>query len=235
MKVKKKVICVILLIIIIAVSFTFIISSNNDSKIVKILKNKVYETYKSGDIVNFNDEKWYVMYDSDKNDDYITLISKDILYLEDSNLSLAIDGIYETSSINEYLKNDYTKSLGEEKLVEKNGYSVRLFNEDDFKNLVDATYNEKNDEYIINNCPEFICLTNTFYATMIDTNSNKEFIDVYNNVADIENLLYEDYVLHLKYYNLTSTYNTYKLNSLVDDATLFVRPVINVYKNNVSK
>ena len=69
---------------------------------------------------------------------------------------------------------------------------------------------------------------------MIDTNINKEFIDVYNNVSDIENIMFDDYTLHLRYYNLASTYNTYKLESLVSDASLFVRPVINVYKNNLN-
>ena len=61
----------------------------------------------------------------------------------------------------------------------------------------------------------------------------KEFVDVYNNVNDIEDLLYGDYTLHLKYYNVSSTYEKHMLVSLVDDATLFVRPVINVYKSSL--
>lgn len=208
------------------------LTKDGDS-ISQIFKAKTYDVYEAGDVVEFGDESWYVMYDSDKSTDYVTLISKNIIYLEDEDLSIVVNGIYETSKVNEYLKNEYAKVLGEDNLVERNGYKVRLFNNNDFDNLITASYDKENDEYTITDCPEFICLTNTFFATMIDTNTDIEFIDVYNNVNDIENILYDEYTLHLKYYNLSSTYDTNKLVSLVDNATLFIRPVVNVYKESL--
>lgn len=231
---KYVILIIILLILIVGVFVGYNLINKEDTNINNIFETKKYDSYKSGDLVNFNNEKWYVMYDSSDDVNYVTLISSGVMVLEDEHLSTVISGIYETSKINEYLEKDYVKLLGEDKLIEINGYKARLFNQDDFENLIDAQYNETNDEYIINECPEFICLTNTFYATMIDTNINKEFIDVYNNVSDIENIMFDDYTLHLRYYNLASTYNTYKLESLVSDASLFVRPVINVYKNNLN-
>ena len=231
---KYIILIIILLILIVGVFVGYNLINKEDTNINNIFETKKYDSYKSGDLVNFNNEKWYVMYDSSDDVNYVTLISSGVMVLEDENLSTVISGIYETSKINEYLEKDYVKLLGEDKLIEINGYKARLFNQDDFENLIDAQYNETNDEYIINECPEFICLTNTFYATMIDTNIIKEFIDVYNNVSDIENIMFDDYTLHLRYYNLASTYNTYKLESLVSDASLFVRPVINVYKNNLN-
>lgn len=231
---KRYIVLIILLIILgVGVFFGYRAISSNGEPITEIFKDKTYSVYKSGDVVNFKDESWYVMYDSDQSTNYVTLISKNIVFLEDETLSTVISGIYETSAINEYLKNEYTKVLGEDNLVERNGYKVRLFNRDDFDKLITASYDDEKDEYVITECPEFICLTNTFFGTMIDTNTEKEFIDVYNNVSDIENILYDDYTLHLKYYNLSSTYSTYKLESLVDNATLFIRPVINVYKDSL--
>lgn len=196
-----------------------------------IFKKDEYKEYKAGEYITFSDSKWYVLYDSNKTEEDVTLISADILNLEEEQLDTVLSGIYESSDLNKYLKNEYAKSLGEEKLVEKNGYKVRLFNKDDLDNLLDVTYNEKKDEYEINNCPDYICLTNAYYSTMIDTNEKVEFENVYLNVSDIEDPLYDDYELHLRYYNITTTYETFKLNSIVDNTNLLIRPVINVYKS----
>lgn len=235
---KRYIIIIVLLIILglgVYVGIEYV--GGEDVSIKKISNAKdTYEEYKVGDLVSFKDEEWYVMYDSDKDTDYVTLISSNILSLDELGIDTVVKGIYETSDINKYLKEEYAKELGEENLFEKNGYKVRLFNKEDLDFLIDSesiTYDEDNDEYIISECPEFVCLTNTFYATMIDTNDSVELYDVYYNVDDVEDMKYEDYTLHLKYYNITSTYDTYKVNSLVNDTTLFVRPVINVYKKSL--
>lgn len=231
---KKYIILIILLVILgCGVFITFTALDKDSPSIEKIFSKKEYKTYRAGDVVEFADKRWYVLHKSDKNTEYVTLISSDIMYLDGEELEYVVSGIYETSAINEYLSNDYVKELGSKNFVEVNGYKARLFNQDDFDKLIDATYDEENDKYEIHNCPEYICLTNTSFATMIDTNQNKEFIDVYNNVDDIENIMYGDYTLHLKYYNISSTYEKHSLESLVDDATLFVRPVINIYKSSL--
>ena len=123
------------------------------------------------------------------------------------------------------------KEYGEKNLVEKNGYKVRLFDQDDLKQLLDVEYNEEDDSYTIIECPNYICLNNTSFSTMISTNSKYEGIDVYNNLNDIGNEEY--YKLHLPYYHIVGENNEYSLESIVDDTAMFVRPVINVYKSSL--
>ena len=106
---------------------------------------------------------------------------------------------------------------------------------DDINKLVTYNYDEETDSYLFDDCPEFLCLTNAFYGTMIDTATDFEAVDVYNNVNDIENPNIDDYKLHLKYYNVYATYTEYGMKSVVDDATLFIRPVINVKKSALSE
>ena len=229
----------ILLIIILLVSFfagfvgfkTF--SKKSDGKI-KLFKNSnvTYEAYKQGDKVEFNDGEWYVMYDSSNKEDYVTLISADIMYLGDDDITDVVMGIYETSDLNNYLKKTYAEELGLDNLVERNGYMVRLFNEDDMKNLLKVDYDNIFDTYKIEECPEFVCLTNAFYATMIDTKGT-QISSVYTDLNDFNESDQEEKKLQLKYYNITGTYETCTMNSIVDDSTLFVRPVINLKKEAI--
>lgn len=231
----KRFIILVFLIIFLVVSIYAAVNffDTEDNSGNKIFNKEEYTSYKAGDTIDFNDSEWYVMYDSDKNTDYLTMISADLITLEEQDIAYVVNGIYESSDLNNYLKNEYAEELGVDKLVEKNGYKVRLFNKDDLDNLLDVTYDSKNDEYKINNCPQYICQTNSFFATMIDTNQDIELKDVYLNVDDIEDPLFDEYELHLKYYNITSTYETFRMNSITDTATLFIRPVINVYKNSL--
>lgn len=188
-----------------------------------------YAEYKAGDIVDFYDDSWYVMYDSDEKTDYVTLFSSKISFFEE--IPTVIDGIYETSNIKEYLENTLAEKYGKANLVEKNGYSIRLFNEDDMKELLKVEYDKKTDSYEILECPNYICLNYTFFATMIDTNRRFEQVDVYNKLDDID--YDEEYLFHLKYYNIVGNDNEFKLESVVDDTTLFVIPVINVLKTSL--
>lgn len=231
MKLRKPVI-IFLVLMVLTLGFYFILSNMfvKDEEGNRKIKGSVkYEEYKAGDLVEFYDDSWYVMYDSDEKSDYVTLFSSKISFFEE--IPTVIDGIYETSDINKFLKNTLAERYGKENLVEKNGYSVRLFNEDDMKELMEVEYDKKTDSYEIKECPNYICLNFTFFATMIDTNRRYEQVDVYNKLDDIN--YSEDYLFHLKYYNIVGDDNKYKLESVVNDTTLFVIPVINVLKTSL--
>ena len=216
----RSIILVILVVLLIVGLFAFVKAfGKKDSSIKEMFKQEKYTEYKSGDIVSFNKQDWYVLHDSSSKDNYVTLIYKGILYLEENGITESDFKVYESSDLNKYLKGEYADYLGTKNLREVNGYKVRLFNDDDFK-LLNTKYDEDTDSYDIIDCPEFICLTNVFYATMISTDNNTEALDE---------------TVHLNYYNLSTTYDTYKLESIVEDNTLFVRPVINVYKESLDE
>lgn len=226
----KKTIIVGLLVIVFIIGAIFISFQFSEDSPLKIgKKKKTYDVYEKGDVVDFYDDSWFVLYDSDEDEEYVTLISAKINHFEEA--PTVIQGIYETSDINKYFKDVLTKEYGEDNLVEKNGYSVRLFNQDDMKQLLDVEYNEKDDSYTIVDCPDYICLNHTSFATMIDSDINYEAIDVYNNVSDIGDEEY--YQLHVPYYHIVGESNEYSLESIVDNTTMFVRPVINVYKESL--
>lgn len=228
---KKRLIFVILLIVIGLGSFYVFRKNGGTENTVNIFKDKKeYKTYKAGDRIDFASRSWIVLYNSSEKDDTITAISSEVMFLED--IPYAINGIYETSKINEYLKGTFLKELGEDNLVSKNGYKVRLFNEDDMKKILKYNYNSDDDSYNILECPDYVCLYNSVYATMIDTHSiEKE--NVYNNIDDISDLDTDDYQLHLKYYNISNDFGDEKLESIVNDATLIIRPVINLKKSSL--
>lgn len=216
---KRYIILIVLIVMLIIGLFTFNkVFNKKDNSIREIFKQEKYKTYKSGDLVSFNKQEWYVLHDSSEKDNYVTLIYKGILYLEENGIAESDFKVYESSDLNSYLKNDFSEFLGEKNLREVNGYKVRLFNDDDLKDL-SVKYDEETDSYEITDCPDFICLTNVFYATMIPT----------------KNVDGGDELEHLNYYNLSTTYDTYKLESLVEDTTLFVRPVVNVYKDSLDE
>ncbi len=235
---KKKIAMVVVLVLLLL--FTGFVAIKTFGKTegakIRIFSNKkeTYTTFKKGDVVDFHDSEWYVLYDSSEKDDYVTLISADILYLGDEGITEVIDGIYETSDLNKYLKNEYATELGHGNLVERNGYAVRLFDEEDMKNLLDVSYDKTLDAYEINNCPDYICLTNNYFATMIDTKES-EVSNVYDNLKDFNESEQEDKRLHMKYYNIYATYETTGMSSITSDTTLIVRPVINLKKEALEK
>lgn len=235
---KKKIAMVVILVLLLLFTGYVAIRTFGKTEGAKIRifssKKQVYKTYKQGDVIEFNDGKWYVMYDSSEKDDYVTLISADILYLGDEGITEVIDGIYETSDLNKYLKNEYATELGIANLVECNGYYIRLFDEEDMKNLLDVTYVDGLDAYEINNCPDYICLTNNYFATMIDTKGS-QISSVYESLEDFNESEQEEKRLHLKYYNIYATYETAGMSSITSDTTLIVRPVINLKKEALEK
>jgi len=218
---KRYIILIILCILLILslLAFKKAFSSTGNTSMKEIFKVDKYKEYHSGDIVSFNKEEWYVLHNSSDKDNYVTLIYKGIMFLEDEELSTADYDVYESSLINKYLKTEYVKKLGDNKLREVHGYKARLFNEDDLK-LLKLNRNKEDDSYTINDCPDYICLTNSVYATMVPTEKGYEGLDE---------------AVHLHYYNISATYDTFRLESIVEDNTLFVRPVINVYKESLDE
>ena len=234
---KKIALVVILVIFLIIVGFVAIKTfGKTEGAKIKIFNSKKqeYSKYKKGDVIDFHDGEWYVLYDSSEKEDYVTLISADILYLGDEDITEVIDGIYETSDLNKYLKNEYATELGHGNLVERNGYAVRLFDEQDMFNLLDVSYDSALDSYEINNCPDYICLTNNYFATMIDTKGS-QISSVYDSLKDFNESEQEEKRLHLKYYNIYATYETTGMSSITSDTTLIVRPVINLKKDAIDE
>lgn len=227
----KKTVIIGLLIVVLVIGGVLISSQFSEDSPLKIQKkdDKKYDVYHKGDIVDFYDDSWFVLYDSDENQEYVTLISSKISYFEEA--PTVIQGIYETSDLNNYFKDTLAKEYGEENLVEKNGYSVRLFDQDDLRQLLDVEYNKKDDSYTINDCPNYICLNHTSFATMIDTDTSFEDVDVYNNIKDIGDE--DEFLLHVPYYHIVGENDEYSLRSIVDNTAMFVRPVINVYKDSL--
>lgn len=232
---KKFIVFLLVIIIAIVVVFVGVNTINTDSSSKKLFSKKEYPVYSSGDMINFADESWYVMYDSDAKTDYVTAIKTESTYLDKENITTAINTTYEISELNNYFKDTLVKEYGEDNLKEIHGYKIRIFNQDDLDNLTEYKYDDKDDKYVLTSCPDYICLPLNSYATMISTNNEKEFVDTYYNVDDIEDINYEDYTLHLRYYNLQSVYETAELASLVNDAALYVRPIINLYKNSIEE
>lgn len=226
----KKFFIALLLLLIVGVSVFVgykLLDEDNDGKVIK--KNKVYDTYKSGDVVDFLGNNWYVLYDSSKKDNFVTLISSSIHYSEE--VPNVVEGIYETSDLNKFMEEELVKEYGKDNLVEMGGYLVRSFDSDDMRQLLDVKYHEDEDYYEITDCPDFICLNHAFYGTMVASDMNFEKVDVYNNISDIGDE--EEYEVHIDYYNLSGEENKFYLKSVVDDVTLFYRPVINVYKDSL--
>ena len=93
--------------------------SNEENVVRNIFKSEIYDSYKAGDIVNFADDEWLVMYDSSSKEDSMTLINSGILYLGEDGISDVIDGIYESSKLNEYgVQFDFGKYIDYEQLEE---------------------------------------------------------------------------------------------------------------------
>lgn len=196
-----------------------------------IPKKKIYDTYKAGDTVDFLGSNWYVLYDSGEKENYVTIISSSIHYNEE--VPNVVDGVYETSLLNRYMEEELVREYGKENLIEMGGYLVRSFDSDDMRQLLKVKYNEDGDYYEIIDCPDHICLNHAYFGTMISSEMNYEKIDVYNNINDIGDE--EEYQVHIDYYNLSGEDNRFYLRSIVDDVTLFYRPVINVYKDSLSE
>lgn len=204
---------IILIILMLLAGGTFIVLNvlKDESPTLKNIFKETYENYKKGDKITFNNKEWYVLNDSDINTEYLTLISSDVIFLDDKELSKIVDVNYNNSKLNEYLNNEYIKEYGKNNFIEIKGYKVRLFNEDDLNNIV-TEYDEEKDKYIIKECPDYICLNDSIFSTMIET-KNKDN--------------------KLKYYNLSNMNGTMELQSIINNDNLYIRPIINIYKKSL--
>ena len=118
-----------------------------------IVRVNAYDNYKAGDILEYNGKEYYVLYDSDGKDNYLTLMYKDYLTQEEINKfggntiksSTYLTQFFDSSShyvtsdrFNQTLMKEildkWSKDFSDD-LVEVNGYKVRLLNNDDATNL----------------------------------------------------------------------------------------------------
>ena len=227
---KKLFFTIVLLVLLILSVVVFSHISKKNGGIFN--RNYTFKEYKVGDSIRLNNEEWYVIKNSSKKDNYVTLISSSFYYNEDN--SYVLEEIYETSKLRKYLENDFVKEhLDGIELVEKSGYKIRLLELDDFNNLVNYSYDKKEDIYKLEDCSFYLCLTGSRFATMIDTESDTKK-DEYSSVSDIKNL-FDDYKLHLRYYNVNSIEEDIILESVTSDAIMFIRPVINVNKDSIEE
>ena len=227
---KRKILVIIFVILFIVCLIVFTHISKKNGGIFN--RNYSFKEYKVGDSVRLNNEEWYVIKDSSKKDNYVTLISSSFYYSDENQFVL--EEIYETSKLRKYLENDFiNEHLEGIELVEKNGYKIRLLELEDFNNIVNYNYDKKEDIYKLEDCPFYFCLTGSRFGTMIDTNSKTEN-GVYDSVSEIKSL-FENYKLHLKYYNVNSLNEDVILESVTEDAIMFIRPVINVNKDSIKE
>ena len=69
----KKTLIISLLAIVFIIGALFISFQFSEDSPLKIgKKKKTYEVYEKGDVVDFYDDSWFVLYDSDKNEEYVT-------------------------------------------------------------------------------------------------------------------------------------------------------------------
>lgn len=229
---KKKVVLLIVLLILLVGGFLVFLGIKNGNHLTSIFVKKNFKEYKAGDTIVINDEDWYVLRNSSSKEDYVTLIFGNIYYYVD--VPYVLDEIYETSDLRKFLENDFTNEfLKDVKLVDKSGYKIRLLDMDDFNNVINYKYDSSSDTYDLGDCPFYLCLNNNVFATMIDTTGKGIGSDVKKSVSEIDDPLFDEYELHLKYYNVNSRDDKNVLESVTNDATLFIRPVINVSKEGL--
>ena len=227
----KRTVVIVILLVLLTSGFVFLLIYSNKKGVSLFGKDNSYEEYKAGDVVTIQDDEWYVLYDSSKEDDYVTLISDRIFY--EPSIPYVFNEIYETSSLRKYLEKDFVKEYLEDvTLVEKSGYKIRLLDMDDF-NKVEYSYDKKEDKYVLKDCPDYVCLHANKFSTMIDTSDVNIDNEIYTDVNDIENPEYDKYKIHLKYYNVNAMEDEIVLESISDDASLFIRPIINVDKKSL--
>ncbi len=122
-----------------------------------------YDSYKVGDIVNLKDDTiWYVLYESEENVEYITLLSKD--NVNNTNV------LY--GNVNSFLKGTFKNSLVSELKCESSDIQeVRLLAYLDLATLANANSAEFLPETELSkfNIPEFIYVNETVTDTVYKT------------------------------------------------------------------
>lgn len=132
-----KKIFVILLFALLSLNVYLISTKKSTIKIRNIIKEnvviKTYTEYKIGDTIDINEEPWYVISNSNKEQDYVTLINL--------NYNRTIKDCYtKYDNLNEkkYFEGEYLNSLNV-KTKEVDGYKIRLIKLEEYENLVDLT------------------------------------------------------------------------------------------------
>ena len=226
---KKDIIIGVLTVLVLTLSIYLVYDKFIDKKETKDEEETVttYKEYKKGDQVKLSDGYTYtVLYDSDKNQDYITVISNVGYYINNNNVentntevfvpgdeqadfsviygSLGLTYDETVSKVLETVNSKYIK-LDSSKLKEVNGYKVRLLTLDDIYNY----YGKENFTSSLGSI-DYNGTTDLFYTlTMIDSVNVNE---------------------GKKMPLLTSTGKSLVAWTLGVPA---VRPVVNIYKSNI--
>lgn len=213
----KKIIIILCILIIIFIN-AFLLSKINDNPIIKtvkkveeIIENSIYKEYKIGDIIKLNNEEWYVIEDSDKDKDYITLIN--------TNYNRKIkDCFNKYIYLNEknYFEGEYSKSIGIDKLKEVNDYYIRLITLEEYNKLAELTKKEIDEiKYSYTTKPSYTWVKEINTLSMTD-------IDFYDDIEDKTNLCASWYIQS----------NIRQVFSIKDDF-INIQPVINYLKDYI--
>ena len=226
---KKDIIIGVLTVLVLTLSIYLVYDKFIDKKEVKDEEETVvtYKEYKKGEQVKLSDGYTYtVLYDSDKNQDYITVISNVGYYINNNNVentntevfvpgdeqadfnviygSLGLTYDETVSKVLETVNSKYIK-LDSSKLIEVNGSKVRLLTLDDIYNY----YGKENF---------------TSGAASIDYNGTADLFDTLT-MADSSNFSNGKQMPLL-----TLTKKSIVAWTLGVPA---VRPVVNIYKSNI--
>lgn len=126
--------CFILFLILLLTLNTYLmLNSKKTIKINNIIKEefieKKYKEYNVGDIIEINDDNWYVINYSSTKEDYVTLINTNY---EKSIMNC--NNKYEISNEKRYFEGEYSNNLNVD-LKEIDGYKIRLIRLDEYSKL----------------------------------------------------------------------------------------------------
>lgn len=128
---------IILLFILLSLNVYLVSNEKSTLKINNITKKefiiKTYKEYNVGEKVKINDEFWYVINKSNKDQDYVTLIN-----LNYSRIIKDCFTKYDNLNEKKYLEGEYLNSLNIN-TKEIDGYKVRLIKLEEYENLATLT------------------------------------------------------------------------------------------------
>ena len=118
-----------------------------------------YNSYKVGEIIYYNNSRYYVIQNSNKNQNYITLLKMDFLdqyqlarykdqdynafgYYFPFTIGSAYNNNYDSSSVKVVVDNWVINELNSDDLVEIDGYKARLLSIDDLENHLGFEYRQ---------------------------------------------------------------------------------------------
>jgi hypothetical protein len=197
--------------------------------------------YQMGQAVEFAGRTWYVLADSPAGQNYVTLLSEQIVvpdsvYFDDDLLYLPVRHFqdaklsYDESAISLYLTEEVMPELGADHLVVVDGYAIRLLNMDDLQNVLDlrAVKDDNGLTYYVQASSgdyDWLVPRGGWYWTMIECTD------------DVGNIVYGEagsqQYLHYCWYILTN-YGAVVLTSVGNQTDDGIKIVVNAKKTAVS-